>query len=101
MCFIIFMLTIYFIFIKKIINTVIDIFNFMDFYSNCYLIVLLQRRSNSVLNLLCKLIKFKFSWGGGGEGGVGMGPDPPTPTPSRSAQYRMNFMNSLQSLFNA
>lgn len=65
MCFIIFMLTIYFIFIKKIINTVIDIFNFMDFYSNCYLIVLLQRRSNSVLNLLCKLIKFKFSWGGG------------------------------------
>lgn len=80
MCFIIFMLTIYFIFIKKIINTVIDIFNFMDFYSNCYLIVLLQRRSNSVLNLLCKLIKFKFSWGGGG-GGCWNGTRSPDPHP--------------------
>lgn len=56
MCFIIFMLTIYFIFIKKIINTVIDIFNFMDFYSNCYLIVLLQRRSNSVLEFALNIL---------------------------------------------
>lgn len=56
MCFIIFMLTIYFIFIKKIINTVIDIFIFMDFYSNCYLIVLLQRRSNSVLEFALNIL---------------------------------------------
>lgn len=83
MCFIIFMLTIYFIFIKKIINTVIDIFIFMDFYSNCYLIVLLQRRSNSVLefalNILIKkksLCKGSAVWGYvpcGGGGGVFQG----------------------------